>query len=142
MTGKQGAALVAVGWLFVMGVAGCGTVSQPGTADDPAAARTGTGESGSGKDVSVERANEGPTQPAPIVPPTGGARPTGETTAIGGTAPAETGTPDARPAPAKRVLVVSNVAREFWVKQGGRWRTKQSRTLSTKMTVNGKPVPA
>jgi len=96
MTGKQGAALVAVGWLFVMGVAGCGTVSQPGTADDPAAARTGTGESGSGKDVSVERANEGPTQPAPIVPPTGGARPTGETTAIGGTAPAETGTPDAR----------------------------------------------
>ena len=46
-----------------------------------------------------------------------------------------------QPTAAKQVMVVNNTAREFWVKQGGRWRTKQSRTLSTKVTVNGKPVP-
>jgi len=41
----------------------------------------------------------------------------------------------------KAVLDSMGTSRDLWVKSGAGWRMKQSQTLSTKATLNGKPAP-
>lgn len=41
----------------------------------------------------------------------------------------------------KANMMSNGVSRDTWVKQNGGWRLKRSQSLSSKSTVNGKPVP-